>query len=169
MNPFFGGKFFSGGFYQTLTEGDFFYGQFFEGQFFEGGNPTPQRVEWGGPGGSNKAGKKLRKRRVQSPRPGGIIQWGKTSELLIEALPEDTPFQSVITDLVIEHLENLESDVYSLQQVVSVALAIFEQATIARPVANHQMKIYTEKLKANFKKLKRRSEDEFIISLLGVV
>lgn len=164
---FYNGEFYGGEFYNTPTpptpsSGKFFDGQFFGGGFFGSETPVPTgKPQEGGPGGSNKAGKKKHhwERRghvisaIQSPPP-----W------LIDELPDDTPAEEFFTAAVEEYIVEQELEVQTLDKLIE-ATAVALQELHLDEVKRIQAKAYNEKLRTRIK-LRKRREEEGIMHIL---
>lgn len=130
--------------------------------------PSPSRHEPGGPGGSNKAGKKWRKRKINTQRPGGIIAWGKVADLL-DALPEETHQQDVFTDVVLDYISDIDVDISSINALLSAIDSAITRTTKATRSREIQLEAYKQAVVENHRKIKRKREEDFVVALMGVV
>lgn len=125
----------------------------------------------GGPGGSNKAGKKkLRRGHIQTAPANPIqIPWGKSSELLLDLLPDDTPDEEVLTDIVEGLIVEQDLQVRTIEQLLRVVAEASAELEVLKEheVKRAQVIKYEAQVKDNYKRLvKRRKEEEALIQIL---
>lgn len=118
----------------------------------------------GGPGGSDKAGKKRRRRVLLAPENPYQIPWGKNSDLLLDLLPQETVQEDWISDVVERYVETQADTITSINSLlltINNAIITHEQ-----DIAEIELRQYKQKLIANYRKAKRRQDDEEMICLL---
>lgn len=137
----------------------------FQNNAFQIVSAREERPQIGGPGGSNKAGKRPRRRYICSaPANPYQIPWGKNSDVLLDLLPDDTQEEQRVHDALEATLAEQEiafSNINAL--LITINKAIMDQAS---DVSRQELEGYNRKVVQNYRKARRRQEDEEFVCLL---